>query len=114
MNREQAKKVAPILAAFAEGKEIEYRSDFSSKWVKVGACLVHQCLADSPDSYRIKPEPEYEWDVTYTRQGIAGTARAGTLRTKYIHSFATQEAAEVFSKIVPSPTITKREIKDES
>lgn len=57
MNREQAKDLLPIIQAFAEGKEIEYRSKgFNEEWREM-----HEMPGLSFDSheYRIKPEPMY-------------------------------------------------------
>lgn len=114
MNREQAKKVAPILAAFAEGKEIEYRSDFSSKWVKVGAFLVHQCLSESPDSYRVKPEPVYEYVVDCT-QASEGYKPIRSSVYSCSATFASQTDADKWAhdrRQFGSVTVTKREIKE--
>ena len=51
MNRDRAKKLLPIMQAFAEGKDIQYH-DHKDGWV-----------TDDPEfhedlEYRIKPEPE--------------------------------------------------------
>lgn len=54
MNRERAKELLPIIQAFAEGKDIQYRHDPAFHWIDV----------DEPEfpgdlEYRIKPEPDY-------------------------------------------------------
>ena len=57
MNRSQAKNLLPIIQAFAEGKEIEYRSKgFNEEWREM-----HEMSGLSFDSheYRIKTEPKY-------------------------------------------------------
>ena len=57
MTREYAKELLPIIQAFAEGKEIEYRSKgFNEEWREM-----HEMSGLSFDSheYRIKPEPKY-------------------------------------------------------
>lgn len=57
MTREEAKEMLPIIQAFAEGKEIEFRSKgFDEEWREL-----KQIPGLSYDSfeYRIKPEPEY-------------------------------------------------------
>ena len=57
MKREEAKTMLPIIQAFAEGKEIEFRSKgFDEEWKKVNEIPV---LSHSSFDYRIKPEPNY-------------------------------------------------------
>ena len=57
MTREEAKTMLPIIQAFAEGKEIEFRSKgFDEEWKKVNEIPV---LSHSSFDYRIKPEPNY-------------------------------------------------------
>lgn len=53
MDRNQAKRLLPIIQAFAEGKEIECRVE--DKWYKV----VEICNETNPQDYRIKPESKY-------------------------------------------------------
>lgn len=54
MNREQAKKILPIIQAFAEGKTIQIREDID--WCYLGNEADFNL---SPQRYRIKPEPKY-------------------------------------------------------
>ena len=57
MTREEAKTMLPIIQAFAEGKEIEFRSKgFDEEWKKVNEI---PALSHSSFDYRIKPEPNY-------------------------------------------------------
>ena len=57
MTREEAKTMLPIIQAFAEGKEIEFRSKgFDEEWYKVNEI---PGLSYSSFDYRIKPEPKY-------------------------------------------------------
>lgn len=53
MTREQAKKLLPIIQAFSEGKDIETKT--GSGWMSIE----NMSFAGNPDSYRVKPEPEY-------------------------------------------------------
>lgn len=53
MDRNQAKRLLPIIQAFAEGKEIECRVE--DKWYKV----LEICNETNPQDYRIKPELKY-------------------------------------------------------
>ena len=53
MTREQAKKLLPIMQAYAEGKTIQFQN--GGKWYDVYDTDFHQ----SPDVYRIKPESKY-------------------------------------------------------
>ena len=56
MNREQAKKLLPIIQAFAEGKEIQAYNPATNEWYDKYECV--NFSAESP-KYRIKPEPKY-------------------------------------------------------
>ena len=53
MTREEAKKILPIIQAFAEGKTIEYRG-LGGEWK-----AAHTPTWSSHLFYRIKPEPKY-------------------------------------------------------
>lgn len=53
MTREQVKKLLPIMQAYAEGNNIQFQN--GGKWYDVYETDFHQ----SPDIYRIKPEPNY-------------------------------------------------------
>lgn len=53
MTREEAKELLPIIQAYAEGKTIQFLN--GGKWYDVYDTDFHQ----SPDIYRIKPEPKY-------------------------------------------------------
>ena len=57
MTREEAKEFYPFLQAFAEGKDIEYRTKgFNEDWKKVTKI---PALSFKSFEYRIKPEPSY-------------------------------------------------------
>ena len=57
MTREEAKKLLPIIQAFAEGKEIEYRSKgFDEEWRKL---IQIPGLSYDSFEYRVKPETKY-------------------------------------------------------
>ena len=60
MNREQAKKLLPIIQAFAEGKIIQSRR-INGMWIdlEMKTALNIIRLIDEPQKYRIKPEPKY-------------------------------------------------------
>ena len=57
MTREEAKELLPIIKAFAEGKEIQYRNSLN-EWLDItkndGLSFV-----SLPSDYRIKPKPKY-------------------------------------------------------
>lgn len=53
MDRNQAKKLLPIIKAFSEGKDIETKT--GSGWISIE----NMSFAGKPDSYRIKLEPRY-------------------------------------------------------
>lgn len=57
MNRKETAELLPIIQAFAEGKDIEYRTKgFNEDWKKVTQILA---LSFESFEYRIKPEPKY-------------------------------------------------------
>ena len=57
MTRKEAKELLPIIQAFAEGKEIQYRNSFN-EWIDIkkneGLSFIK-----TPLDYRIKPESQY-------------------------------------------------------
>lgn len=60
MNREEAKKILPILTAFVEGKQIQWFDHDTNKWIdctRNGIADYH--FFTNNDDYRIKPEPTY-------------------------------------------------------
>ena len=57
MNRKEAAELLPIIQAFAEGRDIEYRTKgFNENWKKVTQIPE---LSFKSFEYRIKPEPKY-------------------------------------------------------
>ena len=90
MNREQAKALLPIITAFAEGKEIQYRPKRSANiptpiWMAVD----HASFDKDPSCYRIKPEPMECWVNVY-EDGSFGRA------------WATKEEASISSSCRPT------------
>ena len=57
MLRKEAKELLPIIQAFAEGKEIQYRNSFN-EWIDIKKNEVLSFIKTSLD-YRIKPESQY-------------------------------------------------------
>lgn len=53
MTREEVKELLPIMQAFVEGKTIQFLD--GGKWLD----LCETDFYESPDRYRIKPEPRY-------------------------------------------------------
>ena len=53
MTREEVKKMLPIMQAYAEGRTIQFLD--GGKWLD----LCETDFYESPDRYRIKPEPKY-------------------------------------------------------
>ncbi len=56
MNRERAKQLLPIIQAFAEGKQIQFRVQYRTDW----SDLDEPCWQDG-NEYRIKPERRKVW-----------------------------------------------------
>ena len=57
MNREEAKKILPILTAFVEGKNIQVFTN-TGIWMDSNDISLYN-LGSWPEGYRIKPEPTY-------------------------------------------------------
>ena len=53
MTREEAKQLLPIMQAYAEGRTIQFLD--GGKWLD----LCESDFYESPERYRIKPEPKY-------------------------------------------------------
>lgn len=91
MTREEARKAAKVMKAYADGKDIEYLSHKSNKWELV-------CRGDDKHSnlaldfhkykYRIKKEPTYRpfkdkeecWEEMQKHQPFGWINHKGTLR----------------------------------
>lgn len=58
MTRKEAKKILPIITAYAEGKTIQFR-DSDCGWRDTTDDIVSGYLIMKPNDYRIKPEPTY-------------------------------------------------------
>lgn len=57
MNREEAKKILPIITAYAEGKVIQVFTN-TGIWVDSDDISLYN-LSSWPEGYRIKPDPKY-------------------------------------------------------
>lgn len=76
MTREQIKALLPVITAFAEGREIEYRISEEGPWHSdVNLSLAFDC---GSRNYRIKPEPKrVPWTVATCPVGAAIRAKGG-------------------------------------
>ena len=92
MDRQQAKELLPIIQAFAEGKNIEYRSKgFNEDWKKVTQI---PALSFKSFEYRIKPKPRYRpfanaeecWQEMQRHQPF------GVVKDKYFANYQTHRA----------------------
>lgn len=68
MTRERAKELLPVIAAYAEGKTVQYKPNLTpqSEWRDV-SIIVGDCL-DGDSFYRIKPEPRVWYACLYHDQ----------------------------------------------
>lgn len=57
MNREQAKKLLPLIKAYSEGRDIEFRTG-KGEWCTAFMKYIDDLWQDN-EKYRIKPEPVY-------------------------------------------------------
>ena len=86
MTREEAKEMLPIIQAFAEGKEIEFRSKgFDEEWKKVNEI---PGLSYSSFDYRVKSEPKYRpfKDADECWQEMLKHEPFGWVRNKFNHN----------------------------
>lgn len=67
MNRNEAKKLLPVITAFAEGKTIQIERN-NGKWEDTGDEV---SFVLNPSSYRIKPKPLERWLATPTAFGLS-------------------------------------------
>lgn len=61
MNRNQAKEILPIIQALADGRTIQFAAT-DKEWVDLDSNdggVFLETLINSPQSYRIKPEPKF-------------------------------------------------------
>lgn len=58
MNKYNCKKIAEIVNAYNEGKQIQYNNPYLEKWIDLKTINL-DLLDDNPDAYRIKSVPEY-------------------------------------------------------
>lgn len=63
MNREQTKKLLPVIQAYTEGKQVQYKRDTNDSWDDIESPNWH-----ITGEYRIKPEPQKFW-VLFNRRG---------------------------------------------
>ena len=54
ITRENAKELLPIIKAYSEGKQIEYKN-YKNEW----GVVEKPEFSDNPSNYRIKSEPKY-------------------------------------------------------
>lgn len=54
MNREEAKKLLPVIEAFSKGKEVEYYDEDLEQWFEISYPTFTGNI-----KYRVKPEPKY-------------------------------------------------------
>ena len=60
MNREEMKKMLPIIQAYVDGKALEYHNEYQDKWYPyANKSHFYIMCSDKPENYRIKPEPKY-------------------------------------------------------
>lgn len=57
-NKDNIKRILPILEAYDRGEGLEYQCTENGDWVDVDYLAVHN-LVNHPEMYRIKPKTEY-------------------------------------------------------
>lgn len=69
MDRETAKRLLPVIAAFAEGKRVQWRPSPAYEWQDVGH---DTAFSEHASCYRIAPEPQYRPFSTDELPGLVG------------------------------------------
>jgi hypothetical protein len=70
MTREHAKAIAPIIAAFGDGENVQYRNN-SGEWDSTDEYGLSFEL--SPESYRLAPKPRKVWVNEYADEVFGNT-----------------------------------------
>lgn len=68
MNKGNAAQYLPLVQAVADGKEIQHNA-FGTEWI----VLHNPSFTESPERYRIKPEPREWWIVEHVPAGCNRT-----------------------------------------
>ncbi len=55
MNKDEAKALLPIIQAFADGRDIEFREKLNGRWLPAPQILINEIW--KVEDFRIKPEP---------------------------------------------------------
>ena len=73
MNRERAKELLPIIQAYVEGKDIQFRSnEYEGSWIDMPTeDELTRTFPAEDYQYRIKPEPMEVWLVFHNDTFIA-------------------------------------------
>lgn len=69
MNREQAKLLAPVIAAFGEGRDIQY-SMSGGIWITYTGNTHDPIITSFGYNWRIKPEPREWWVNIYPNDAM--------------------------------------------
>lgn len=92
MNRDEAKQLLPIIQAYAEGKEVQYR-DFGDWNDYDDDC--EPDFTDKPAHYRIKPEPVECWAVVFSDGDISRSYPTECEARKYCNGLRVIRMREV-------------------
>lgn len=63
MTREEAKELLPVLTAWANGEEVQFKVD--DAWLNLYDCNSDPSFSD-PARYRVKPKPRTFWVNAYS------------------------------------------------
>ena len=118
MTREDAKKLVPIMQAYAEGKTIQYQTG-DGMWMNMSNVVA---FSDIADHYRVKPEPKCRpfksrmecWNEMKKHEPFGWVMHNGdyynitgiedsTLYQNYINRFGYSRAFDIFTFIDGTP-----------
>ena len=80
MTREEAKQLLPVIKAFAEGEEIQYRNYFD-EWIDIKTGRLS--FIKHPSYYRIKPQPNHRPSKSQEERLVAQIAALKYLAEEY-------------------------------
>ena len=118
MTREDAKKLVPIMQAYAEGKTIQYQTG-DGMWMNMSNVVA---FSDIAEHYRVKPEPKYRpfksrmefWSEMKKHEPFGWVTHDGdyynitgiedsTLYLNYTNRFSYSRAFDIFTFIDGTP-----------
>ena len=99
MNRDRAKELLPIIQAYADGEDVEYRlATRSGKWHAFASGYEPNFYEGN--QYRIKPKPVEAWAIVDKADNEIWTSNQDEIRTKELYHNMSDKASYRVTKLV--------------